>query len=317
MILFLYGEDTFRSRQKLNQIKENFKKEDKSQINLEILDAKEVEFTEVTKKVKALPFLSKKRLIIVENLLTHGPKHLQEKIGELILDNQIPKTSDVIFWDEGEPKKSKFFKILAKPRISQQFTLLSGLKLNQWIKDEAKGQGFRIEKEATERLAAYVGNDLWQMSREIEKLATFKSQVSNVISLEDVDLLVRAKLDSNIFNFVDALASKNKKEALRLLHEQVEAGQNEIYLLTMITYQIRNLIIVRNLVDQNKSSYQISRLAKIHPYVVSKTLRQVNKFSLSGLKDIYRNLLEADIAFKTSKTNTLLLLDLLVTKLCS
>lgn len=317
MITFLYGEDTFRSRQKLNQIKENFKKEDKSQINLEILDAEKIGFAEIKKKIKASPFLSKKRLIIIKNLMMCGSKTLQEKVAKLIENDQIPKTSDVVFWEKGEPKKNKLFMVLTKTKNSHQFSLLSDFKLNRWIEDEVKRQGFKIEKKAIQKLAAYVGNDLCQLSHEIEKLVTFKAKSSNFILAKDVDLLVRAKLDTNIFNFIDALGRKDKKEALRLLHEQIDSGQNEIYLLTMIAYQIRNLIIVKDLVNQGKKAYQISHLAKIHPYVVSKTLSQAKKFNLPELKKIYKNLLEADIAFKTSKGNTLLLLDLLVTKLSS
>jgi DNA polymerase-3 subunit delta len=317
MIYLIYGEDTFRSRQKINQIKENFKKEDKLQINLETLDAGEIGFAEIQEKVKASPFLAEKRLIIIKNLLMDGAKQLQEKVIEIISDSQIPRTSDVIFWEAGEPKKSKLFKILAKSKNSLQFTLLSGFKLNRWIEDGVRERGFKIERKAVEKLAAYAGSDLWQMTNEIEKIVAFKSQASNTILSEDIDLLVRAKLDTNIFNFVDALARKDKREALRLLHEQIDLGQNEIYLLTMITYQIRNLLIIKDLVEQGKNSYQISRLSKIHPYVISKTLGQVRKFNLAELKNIYRNLLEVDIAFKTSKPNSLLILDLLVTKLCS
>lgn len=315
MIIFLYGEDSYRSRQKLNQIKDKFKKADPSNINLTILDGEKIGFSNIKKAVQAVPFLAKKRLIIIENLLAKKNKTLQEELVNYIKEKKIPETTVIVFWERNSPdERTKLFKLLKKQR-AQEFRLLSGYALSKWIEQEVKERGGKIERDALDKLAAYVGNDLWQMSNEIDKLITYKNKKS--ITPEDVELLVKAKLDTNIFNMIDAIGDKNKKRALKLLHDQIESGEHELYLLTMITYQFRNLLIVKDLIEQGMNQYQIQREIRMHPFVVQKTFSQARNFSLDGLKKIYQKLLDTDIALKTSKIEPALALDLLVAKLCS
>ena len=317
MIIFLYGEDSYRSRQKLNQIKEKFKKSDPSNINLAILDGEKTSLEEIRKTIQAVPFLAKKRLVIIENLLTKNKnKTLLEELANYIKKRKISESTVLVFWEENKPdERTKLFKLLKKPGRAQEFKLLSGYSLSRWIKGEIEKRGGKIERKAIEKLAAYVGNDLWQMSNEIDKLISY--QALKPITSENVEVLVKAKLDTNIFNLIDAIGEKNRKGALKLLQDQIESGAHPLYLLTMIIYQFRNLLIIKDLIEQGLNQYQIQKETKIHPFVVQKTFSQARNFSLNELKKIYQKLLETDIALKTSKIEPNLALDLLITKLCT
>jgi DNA polymerase-3 subunit delta len=204
---------------------------------------------------------------------------------------------------------------MQKEGKTEEFIAPFGYQLNSWIENEVKNRGGKINIKAISKLAAFTGNNLWQLDNEINKLILYKA--GEEITEEDISLQVQAKLDENIFNFVDTLGQKNKSAALKLLHEQIEQGQNEIYLLTMIAYQLRNLIIIKNLKEQGRGEQEIATDAKMHPYVVKKTLAQVRNFELSKLKIMYHDLLEADISFKTGRAaSKMLLLDMLVMKFC-
>ena len=62
MIIFLYGPDTFRSKEKLKMFKEKFIREvDKSGLNLIDLDAEKMTITDLNKAVATQSFLAKKR----------------------------------------------------------------------------------------------------------------------------------------------------------------------------------------------------------------------------------------------------------------
>jgi len=51
-------------------------------------------------------------------------------------------------------------------------------------------------------------------------------------------------------------------------------------------------------------------------YALRRTLEQAGRYSLPRLKQIYRQLLEADLAMKTGRYDSELALDLLVADLC-
>lgn len=318
MVILLYGEDSFRSRQKLKQLKNRFKEIDPSGINLSVIDGNNTDISEIKKQVTARPFLSKKRMVLIENLLTEGKSSLQKEAAEffkLFLKKESAEII-VIFWEKDNLDQRKaLFKILSKTKTIQKFDLLQGYQLNSWIKREIQQKGGDIDQEAANKLAAYVGNNLWQMSNEIDKLLAFKNKKK--ITSPDIDILVKAKLDTNIFNLTDAIGQKNKKKALKLLHDQIESGQHALYLLTMVTYQFRNLLIVKSLLEQNKDPYLVSKKSKIHPYVLQKTIPQTKNFSLDELKTIYQKLLDTDVALKTSDLEPVLALDILITSLCN
>lgn len=321
MIIFLYGEDTYRSYNKLTQIKKKFKEKDPSGLNLDVLDGDEAEFSEIKKAIETIPFLTKKRLIILKNILKEGSKDLKNEIADFIEKENLPSFSIIVFWEAGEPdRRDRLFKVIKQRSKSENFELLFGYHLENWIKNEVKTRGGVITSQAVNKLSAYVGNNLWQMSNEIEKLILYASQRSQdgrveIIS-DDVELLVKAKLETNIFNFIDALGAKNKKLGLKLLHDQIALGQNEIYLLAMITYQFRNMILVSEALNRTKNQYQIAKELNLHPYVVKKTVGQIRNFNLRQLKNIYQKLLEIDIWLKRKRIDPKLSLDLLVTELC-
>ena len=316
MIYLLFGEDNFQSRQKLEKIKEDFIKQDPSKINLAVFDIEETEYKNIKQAIQAQPFLAKTRLIIINNLISKGHKNIQEKFYDLIDAKEIPESNEVILFETGKVKKNiRLYKIIKKLGKIEEFNPLYGYQLNNWIENKIKIKKGKISKGAVSKLAVHVGNNLNQLSCEIDKLIVYKN--GEEITEEDISLQVKAKLDDNIFNFVDALGRKDKSTALKLLHEQIEQGQNEIYLLTMISYQLRNLIIVKSLSDSGVNQSEVAQKAKLHPYVVQKTMSQINSFNSAKLKVMYHDLLEADISFKTGgAASKMLLLDMLVMKFC-
>jgi DNA polymerase-3 subunit delta len=140
------------------------------------------------------------------------------------------------------------------------------------------------------------------MENEIKKLVTYK----NSITVADVKKIVTSEIETNIFNLVDALGQKNLKKALIEVKNMLKKGENEIYILSMIIYQMRNLILVKNILVNNQqpttnNQQLISRKLALHPFVVKKTLLQVKNFTLEKLKEIYQKLVDFDIAVKTGK----------------
>lgn len=159
----------------------------------------------------------------------------------------------------------------------------------------------------------YVGNDLWKLSGEIKKLSNFKSGA--VIKKEDVVLLVKPGIENDIFKTIDALAAQDKKTALALLRQHLDNGDAPLYLLSMIAFQFKNLLIVKELASQGLMYNSIVKKSGLHPFVVKKNYYQCSQFSLEKLKEMYRQIFECDLNIKTGKIESETALDLLVAKL--
>ncbi|MAG44315.1 DNA polymerase III subunit delta [bacterium] len=297
MLYFLYGSNDFMSLEKLNQIKSAFKAKNKNNFNLSEFRAMHgFNFNDFKASISINSLFDGKRLVIIRGFLNNVLLDIQEKIINSLENNNIIKDEQVIvvFYETGSPdKRKKSFKFLKNNTISQEFKVLQGNNLRNWIKSRIKNYKVVIKNNnVIEKLIISHGNDLWGLSNEIEKLVNYAGE-DGIIQEKDIDLLVRAKIESNIFHLIESLP-KNKKTSLKLLYKQLEIGDNELYILTMIIYQFRLLLKIKSLLDQNIPQYILYKKAGLHPFVVRQNINQAKEFSLSFLKNTYNNLLDLD-----------------------
>lgn len=313
MIIFLCGEDTYSSRQKLNEIIDKYKAMHKTGLNFYQFDFSEKRLDELKKIIETNSMFKEKKLVVLSDVFGKSSEEQKELAGYLKkagaeYDSEIML---VVYEKKIPDKRTELFKFLnKKPNFFQEFKNLEGVKLENWIKKEVEKSGGKIEARAVGVLAAFVEGNLWQMANEIEKLALFCGD--RAISEKDIELLVQAKITNNIFNTVDALAVRDKRLILKLLHQHLEEGDNELYLMTMFIRQFRNLLIIKDLLGKGIPYYELASKTRLHPFVVKKTFEQARNFSLEGLKKIYNKLEDLDILIKSGKIDSRIALDVLV-----
>ena len=313
MINFLYGQDTYRSREELRRIVEEYKKVNPDWLDFIRIDVndstsgpgglkaqRETEFFEqVCRSTDTISMFNQKKLIIIENVFSprQARSEFQDEILEFIKKKDL-KDIEIIFWegDESLPRTqlrgTKLFKFLQKN--FKEFLPLKGNQLKSWIKEYIEEQKGKIENPAVDKLIEYVGSDLWRMSNEINKLITYKIQATRYeIQVKDIELLIKPEIDLNIFHLVDALGYKNKDKALKLFKELLGKGEDENYLLSMFIYQIRNLLKIKSGGGED-----------LHPFVFRKAQQQVKNFDWDDLKKIYHQLMTIDLEIKTGKTDS-------------
>lgn len=326
MVFFFYGVDSFRIRQKVNSVIEGYQAKHKSGLNFGKFDFGEPEELGKMKNfLDSSSMFAEKKLAIVENLFS-VPKDAQEDLLEYLKNSDVLKTQDkfLVVAQElalAEDKRSKqkyvlknsqeLFKALTSKSVkAEEFDSLSGVKLESWIKKEVELAGAKIDAGAVRKLALFVGADLWQMKNEIDKLTAFAN--GGAINESAIDELVKSRIENDIFKTIDALASRNKQMALTLLHRHLAEGESEIYLLSMLVYQFRNLLLVKSEIERGVQFQALAKTVKMHPFVLRKSFEQGKGFTLAALKKIYERLLELDIAIKSGRIESQTALDLVV-----
>lgn len=305
MVILLYGEDSYRSRQKLNEIIEHYKSIHKSGINLKYFEGKDLNFEDLKEEFRQTSMFDEKKLLVVNDVFSNGD------FKEKFLKNQkeiLDSKEVILFYEEGTPKEEQFLKFLKLKADCQEFKPLKRESLKIWLKKEFAVYQTDISPEARELLIDFVGDDIWQLSNEIKKLINFKSKKR--IMPEDVELLVKPKIENDIFKTVDAMAQRNKKQAIFLIHKHLETGDSPHYLLSMINFQFRNLLIIKDLIEKNQPYYAILKISKLHPFVVKKSYQEANKFTFPELKKIYQKIFQVDLAIKTGRVSPEAALDL-------
>jgi len=337
MIIFLYGEDDFRIKKKLSELKEKFKKDvDPSGEAIIVFDGTKINLDSLNTSLNSGSLFVRRRMIIIESLFMNKDKNIFSDILEFVKkntptssaskDKQDKEENILIFQDENigaHPTKIKkeLWQFLAGGKFSQEFKKLSNTEVNSWIKKEADILGAEISIQTSAELASILDNDLWRIKSELEKLVNYKGGMKLIdggkleILKEDIENMSRGIFDDNIFALTDAIGSKNKPLALKLFEEQMQNGTSFDYLLTMVIWQFRRLLQVRQALDLGANSRKIIADLKIHPFVAQKSINQVRSFDLEYLKNILKELIEINKKIRETGVEPRVLLGLLIVKL--
>ncbi len=315
MIKLFYGQDTYSLNHEIKKIESDFSIANFGDMNITRFDGATISFDQLIRSATAVPFLADKRLLIINNFLRDGDEKIRQYI-ELNL-NKFPVSTEIILVEDGEVKKNLgLYKKLLKSKSVVDFPLRKGYELEKWLTEKAKEKDIPIRISATKKLIATAGNNSFRLMNELEKLDLFRlAQNHPEISEADIDEMVESENDQNIFDFIDALGARNAKLAIKYLHNLLLGGKNENYILSMIVYQFRNMLLVQDLISRGTIHNQIPAQAELHPFVVGKTIRVLNNFDLPQLRRIYLRLQQADIDIKTGRIEPRLALEKLLADL--
>ncbi|MDD5146635.1 MAG: DNA polymerase III subunit delta [Candidatus Pacebacteria bacterium] len=330
MIYFLYGADTYRLQQKVKEIKERFLEVNKQSASWDVVDAGQTSFRDFWDLFCQRSIFVNKKLIILENLLQALDFSTQflSKMKNMVSSHNVV----VVIGREDIPVKgiskkkglknapnSKLLTVLLEQSKAQGFEVLSGVKLRNWVIKEFNNYGKKISNLALDKLVRLVGKDTWRLSQEINKLANYQKAAE--VSAKDIGLLVRGQALSEIFATLDTLAKRDIKGALSLIDQHLQEGDDPIYLISMLAFQFRNLLLLKVVTEEDRaantyrSSGQIAKKLEIHPFVVQKAMQLARYFTIEELKKIYQNIFEAELAVKTGQLAPSDNLRLLVSKI--
>ena len=317
-LYFLFGNDEFAISRKLKDFESDFTDPTSADMNTARLDARSMNDTDLNNAVNAMPFLAKRRLVLLANPSSkYNNASSRKKFLEFV--EKTPDTSRLVMHESVEPRdvnKHWLVKWAEKNSTSIQtkaFMLPKLRDMTGWIVNETKQQGGQIEPRAAEMLKEMVGVDTRQAGMEIAKLLAYVNWERPITSA-DVDAVCIVTSQQSVFDFVDALSNGNGKVAQHLLHRLLES-EDPFSLWGMVVRQFRLLIQTREILDGRGNKDDVARALHVHPFVAEKTTQQAGRFSVDSLEYVYRKLLAIDEGVKTGQVTLDLALDTLVVEL--
>ncbi len=296
MIILLQGKDKYRQTRALKEV---ISEREKAKISFFEFGPSDEGIGLLNDEERQTSIFREKKLLIVSGLLerlgTGG-----DVIPFLKRCAESDDTTLVLVEEKAIPKRKAISDLIGETR---DVTPIKNDRLEEWVHSEFRSRGGKIDAQALRRLVAIIGNDLWALSGEIDKLIAYAD--GSDVSSGDVSLLVKPKVETDIFKAIDAMASRDRKTALKLVYAHLEKGDSVPYMLSMIAFQFRNLNLVKN---DNGSAADLG----LHPFVFSKASNQSNRFSGKELREIYDKIVSGDVGIKTGKAEPGAALDLFI-----
>ncbi len=314
----LHGEDEFSRKAEVKNMRARMGDPATAELNTFTFDGRNATIADILAAASAMPFLSDKRLIIVDGLLAWlarkgAPKSAKADLETLLAAlPALPDTARLVFVESDTLNEShQILKLIKQePRGFAKAFNPPGNPSN-WITKQVESYGGKIEPRAAAALAAVVGSDLRAADSECQKL-TIYVRGTRAITEADVALLTPYVAEAVIWNMVDALGKRDGKTAATLMRRLLK-DQEPLSLLPMIYRQFRLLIQAREALDQGGDKRDLLKLPDFRSdFVAQKAIEQARNFSMEQLESIYRYLLDTDHGIKTGRVTDDLALDLLV-----
>ena len=320
----LYGDSFLVSRQ-LNQLTTQAGADSLLEANRHQLTGGQFSLPELLAVCNALPFMDPHRLVLVTDLLAtqesrggraRGARSLGdwERLAQAIPG--MPETT-LLFLVEGNIADSNPLLRSLRPVVQvEHLPAPTGETLARYIKNVTSQKGANISPAAIRTLGDLVGNDLWTLDRELEKLALYTT--GRPIEESDVQEMVAQVREASIFNAVDAVIEGRPQVALRLLQRLRQDGMALPQIIAMMQRQMRLVCLARYWADQRIPPQELPSKLGVPAFVARKTADQARNNAWPDLEHRYQRLLEADLDFKTGRVDSEdLALELLVVDLAA
>ena len=328
-LIILHGDDTFAMERAVNDLRGRVSDDPgMADLNTTNLDGRQASDEDIRTATGSLPFLAERRLVVLvhpfaklasEEGRSHFVKMLEglpETTGlVLVVDDHWVYRSGDRDW-EVLKRDNWLMKWVGqkKQRVSVKDYLLPTLaEMPAWIRKEAERQGGKFTQTAALALAGHIGNEPAQASLEIAKLLTYVD-FARPVEEEDVDELTVAGSQVDVFKMVEAMADGDAANALRMLHTLLEKRES-MELFSLVTRQFRQLVAVREILDEGGGEAQIGTELHLFSKAVQNMTRQARRFSMEDLIGIYHRLVEMDEAAKTSQVPLEIALDTFIAEL--
>ncbi|MBN1560225.1 DNA polymerase III subunit delta [candidate division KSB1 bacterium] len=312
-LYLFFGEEEFLIGQMIDAVRKAALQPGDEDFNLNIYYGNETDGAAIVNAAMSFPLLAARRLVMVKDF-----HHLDDKSQSLLLKYAAKpsQTSCLCLTSCKFTAASGVIKKLAPHARAIEAKRLYDNQVPAWIKSHVRERGYTISEEAASLLQINVGNSLKRLSSEIDKIELLKKEKA-AITVADIEAVVGATKEYNVFEFCDAVAGREVEKSLRILNRLLELGESPIGILVMLNRHFAIMTKTKELVLKGTAKAEMANSLKINRYFLDKYLLQAQKYRRDQLQQIFQLLLTADLHLKTSYQKPRLTLETLLYEIFS
>ncbi len=296
--MYLYsGEDNYTSyHSAYEKAKELAEKE---QAEIVVLNGDELfDISELEKYTSNLSLFNQPAVVFIKRLLANSGllSQITERLSEF-------EESNIVIWHDKKPdQRLKLVKNLKKRNRLFIFEKHKDRQIMNWLDSESRNRGVLLKPNQIERMVVDSDGDKWALSNELDKMVLFlEDKETKAISDDELKAILGIEARGDIWVFLDSLSNGKVKDSVSEMHKLLRSGENEQYLISMISRELGLLIRYLKLQPSGKTAQDL----KIHPFVWQKTGSKARRFTLGKVKKLQLALLRLDIAIKQGKIDPL------------
>lgn len=253
----------------------------------------------IINEAQTIGMFSLNKLIVIDSTIYLGQKKDIKDIN--ILEdyfNNYNSNSYLVFISKSEnvDKRLKLFKLISSNGNVKE-AIASTEYLNNYVNSYLKDNGYNMSSLDINFFISRVGNNIDNISNELDKLMLYKINDKSIIK-DDIVLLTEENSDNTVFDLVSSLLKNDNEKAIKLYKKFVLDGMDANQIVAIIASQVRLLFQVKRLYNSGKSNDEIAKILEFkNVYRVKYLLSDCYYYSeemlikyLSKLSDIDRDI---------------------------
>lgn len=273
------------------------------------LDGRHATLKDAQEALQHAPWLAPRRLVVLWDFPLTGES------GDLSLLERwaqgAPEKGEalLVLWAPEADRRLKVVKALEARKVTQTTALMDARHAEAALADLVREAGGTIDPKAASLVVQMAGRDYDGLDQEAQKLVALTD--GKPITPGDVHRATTGRPDLSVFRLTEAVSGKRLGEALSLVGPLLDAGQNAIGLVALLSREFRLLVRTKRLPkDMNAAS-----ALGLPPFVASRLVQSAKGWTEDALEGAFRTLLAADLklksGFRQDLTLELLLVDLM------
>lgn len=291
MIKIFGGTDTFESYQGAKKYAE--KKAKELSLELEIINIDDLSSpTDLMEKIEGIGMFSVSKFILGKRLFKN------KKILDYVATNYDKlKNYELAFWEDSKPDgKLKLTKSVKKDKCLEVYELPKPWELEKWVQKVCQAKRIPLSKTQISFLVERSPEDKWIIVNQLQKIFLYLDG-AKTISDEELSAIIGLDSRGDIWKFVEKLMSKDIKGCIEEFNKINRYEDNVFYVLAMIQREVN---LLRDVLIQKNSDADYKSLG-IHPFVLQKTMKYSDKYSLQDLYIMQLDLIKIETEVKSGK----------------
>lgn len=301
-VYLIYGGQELLLEQALERLQKRLVDAGGSEFDIDALDGDRVDVDSVIASANILPLTADRRLVIVRR----ADRFSTAALGTLAeyARNPNPSTSLVLVAQK-MAKNLRIYKAVEALGGVAEYKAPERRHYPGAVVQMFADRGRSVGTDAAEVLVRAVGYDLRRLDMEISKVVAFSGD-RTTLSRDDIEQVMSTTAPTSIFEFVDAIGTRNCREALVLLARLLSSGESIHGIHAMSVRHVRQLISVRAFADRPDGSRTPAAVARgvgagMRDWQARNLMRQAERFTIAELVDALRTAAAAEAEMKTSR----------------
>jgi len=256
---------------------------------------------EIVDACETLPVFAPRRVVVYYDcpiLMPAGKSTGEDLLADYLA--RVPEHAVLIFFMRAKADgRRSLYKKLAK-HCTVQFDALSPAAMYTWLQQDAKMRGISVRQGTLERLVEYVGNDMWTVVHESEKVYAYaypRTQITDA----DVDAICTRTAEADAFDMLASLLKGRKEEAAAKLVTALQKGASVQSIMGALGYTLRSMHAARVYLDRGISPQKAAEQMEGNRFANRQAVNNASGYSKKQIERAIKGLAEADHAIKSGR----------------